>query len=107
MRLNGQSALASGACSKAAIGTVTCVAPGDTACSSRGAVCGFKADTACGAQPAKGACWVVPATCPTAIFAAKGAEVCNAGQPGPNSFCESECTAVKSQARYALSGACN
>ena len=111
MHLNGENSLAAGICLRTGVGssnTVTCVAPGDPACTpAKGAgACGFRADTACGLQPAKGICWVLPSTCPTGGGTAKAAEVCNVG-PGPNSSCFSECAAVKAQVRYALTANCN
>jgi hypothetical protein len=57
--------------------------------------------------PAKGICWVLPGTCPLAAETTKGAEVCNPVAQGPNSFCESECTAVRAQVRYAVTPMCN
>ena len=110
LHLNGENSLAAGACPKTGVGstnTVTCVAPADPACTAKGGgACGFRADTACGLQPAKGICWVLPSTCPTGGGTAKAAEICNVG-PGPSSPCESECTAVKAQVRYALTANCN
>src|SRR5450631_3993299 len=109
MHLNGENSLAAGICLRTGVGssnTVTCVAPGDPACTpAKGAgACGFRADTACGLQPAKGICWVLPSTCPTGGGTAKAADICNVG---PGSSCVSECAAVKAQIRYALTANCN
>ncbi len=106
MHLNGENSLAAGACNKLLASTVTCSAANDATC--KGGACGFKADTACpGTLPLKGICWVLPATCPSGGGTAKAAEVCNPVEQGPNSFCASECTAVKTQVRYALTAMCN
>jgi hypothetical protein len=106
MHLNGENSLAAGACNRLLASTVTCSAANDATC--KGGACGFKADTACpGTLPVKGICWVLPATCPSGGGTAKAAEVCNPVAQGPNSFCASECTAVKTQVRYALTAMCN
>ena len=112
MHLNGQNSLAAGACLRVGIGTngtVTCSSANDAACTVKtGGACGFRADTACPATlPLKGICWVLPATCPITAGPPKGAEVCNPIQQGPNSLCETECTAVKTQVRYAVTVMCN
>jgi len=111
MHLNSQNSLAAGACNKVGVGpgtAVTCSAANDAACTVKGGVCGFRADAACPATlPVKGICWVLPAACPTAGATAKAAEVCNPSAQGPNSFCVSECTALKNQERYALTAMCN
>jgi hypothetical protein len=108
MHLNGQNSLATGACNKAALGTATCSAANDTACTVKGGVCGFRADTACPSTlPLKGICWVIPATCPPSAESPKGAEVCNPSQQGPNSLCATECMALKNQVRYAVTVMCN
>jgi hypothetical protein len=111
MHLNGENSLAAGACVRVGVtstNTVTCSAANDPACTAKNGVCGFRADTACPSTlPLKGVCWVVPTICPAAAAVPKGAEVCNPAQQGPNSFCVSECTAVKSQVRYAVTAMCN
>jgi hypothetical protein len=108
MHLKGQNSLAAGACLRTAQSTLTCAFANDPACTAKGAVCGLKADTACGPVPvAGGICWVVPASCPNGGGTAKPAEVCNLGQGGPATTCVSECNAVKAQVRYGLTANCN
>ncbi len=93
----------SGACVKAAEGTVTCSVVDSSACTSHGGVCGFKAENACiEAGNAKGLCWVLPASCPGSD--PNSAQGCPSG---PGSDCLSECAAIKAGMFYVMPNSCN
>ena len=104
LHLNGQNSAegGSGACGKAAAGTVTCSTLDDTDCKTHGGICGFRAEATCGVEPvsSKGICWVLPESCP-------GSDdhtvlLCNVLQDS----CGSECDAIKGKQRYVLADSC-
>ena len=105
LHLNGQNSAAlqspGAACAKAAAGTVTCSTLNSIACTAKAGVCSNKAEACGGPQPADapGVCWILPETCPTTD--PKPVLTCS----GENT-CRSECSVLKSKARYALSDSC-
>ena len=97
------SAVDAGACAKVAEGTMSCSTIDSAACTERGGVCGYQVENACAISTpnAKGICWILPASCPGSDD--HTAELCSAVQ---DTSCTSECAAIKSGQRYALSEIC-
>jgi hypothetical protein len=105
LHLNGQNSAASssGACAKAAPGTLGCSSIDDAACTAKGGICAYKAEVSCSTLPQvdTGVCWILPASCPGSDD--QSARSCT--EQGP--ACASECAVIQSSQRYTLPNACN